>query len=225
MFVSFNEAWEGNTWNEEANPIKDKYGSQWIEEYVYQILAKFIDDGLIPQKDFILVFNDANMYNRPVKQDLVYKTLSEARTNAFNRLMSESRIKTKLEAMGINQADDIEILLGVQTHTQLDGKRDNGVFVPPPSNEEIVNLSKKFEDLGGILMTEINPEGTIEQQEEFIGRITSLLLDTSYFKGIIFFNIFKSSDDTPDNIFGRTVLEFFDTDGTPTRLYYELLRH
>jgi len=225
IFVSFNEAWEGNTWNEEANPIKDKYGNQWVEEYVYQILAKFIDDGLIPEKDFILVFNDANMYNRPVKQDLVYKTLSEARTNAFNRLISEPSIKTKLEAMGINQADDVEILLGAETHTQLDGKRDDGIFVPPPTDDDIVNLSKKFEGLGGILMTEVNPEGTIEQQEEFIGRITSLLPETPNFKGIIWWNIFKSSDDTPDNIFGRTVLEFFDTGGKPTRLYYELLRH
>ena len=224
MFVTFNEAWEGNTWNEEANPIKDKYGNQWVEEYVYQILAKFIGNGLTPQKDFILVFNDGNMYNRPAKQDLVYKTLLEARTNAFNRLISEPDIKIKLETMGINQAENIEIWLGAETETQLDGKRDDGIFVPPPTNEEIVNLSKKFEGLGGLLMTEIEPVGTTEQQAEFIRRITSLLPETPNFKGIIWFNIFKSSDDTPDNVFGQ-VLEFFDASGVPTKLYYELLRH
>ncbi len=222
-YISFNEAWEGDVWNEEYNPLRQKYGEQWIQEYIYLAITLLINEGLVPNEDFILVFNDANLYNRPHKQDLVYETLSEARSNAFSKLMSDKEMKTNLNEFGINKVDDLEIILGVQTHTQLDGKRDDGFFIPPPSDEEIINLSGKFDDLGGVIMTEVNPEGTAEQQEEFVKRISSLLPNVPAVKGIIWWNIFKDSNDTPDQIFERTVLEFFNEEMTPTRLYYALL--
>jgi hypothetical protein len=36
------------------------------------------------------------------------------------------------------------------------------------------------------------------------------------------FNVFKDSEDTPDNIWGE-VLQLFEDDGTRTKLYYAFL--
>ncbi|CAG1005310.1 hypothetical protein ANAEL_03315 [Anaerolineales bacterium] len=222
MYVVFNEAWEGNEWNEEANPLRDKYRNKWVEEYISQLLLKFTNEGLSPNKDYVIVFNDANLYNRPNKQDLVYKTLSEARLNAYNSLTADPNMAKKLIQMGVHKPEDINILLGAQTHTQLGQNIDNGTFAPAPTKDQILNLSNKFANLGGILMTEVNPFGTTEQQQQFIKDIISALKDDPNLKGIIFFNLFNPDD--PEDVFSVKRLELFDNKGTPTRLFFELLR-
>jgi hypothetical protein len=185
------------------------------------VLTKFINEGLVPNKDFVLVFNDGNLYDSPYKQDLVYRTLSTARTNAFSRIISDADAKAKLNEIGINGPSDIQILLGAETHTQLDGQRNDGIRIPPPTDVEIASLSAKFESLGGILMTEVNPEGTAEQQAEFIKRISSLLMNDDSLEGILLWHVF--SPDDPSDIWGRQKLGIFDNNGTSTQLYYALL--
>ncbi len=223
-YVSFNEAWEGNVWNQESNPLRNKYGNKWVEEYTFQLLSKFINAGLVPNKDFVIVFNDANLYNRPNKQNLVFKTLSEARFNAFNRLTSDPNVMQKLQEMGINKPEDINILLGVETHTKLGQNVDDGNFVPEPTDGEIINLSNKFGSSGGILMTEVNPYGTVKQKQDFLKRLSALLQTNPNLKGILLWNMFHDSDDgKPNLIFGLEVLNLFNEDGTPTSLYYSLL--
>ena len=123
--------------------------------------------------------------------------------------------------MGISKPEDIQILLGAETHTQLDGQRDDGIRIPPPTSDEIINLSAKFKSLGGLMMTEVNPEGTTEQQKEFIQRISSLLIDDPNLKGILFWHVF--SPDDPSDIWGRQKLSIFNDSGNPTNLYYSLL--
>ena len=220
MYVSFNEAWEGNTWNQESNPLRNKYGNKWVEEYTFQLLLKFIDAGLVPNKDFIIVFNDANLYNRLNKQDLIFKTLSEARLNAFNRLASDPTKIPKLRELGVNRAEDIYVLLGVETHTQLGQNIDNGMFIPQPTSNQINALADKFAPMGGIIMTEVNPLGIEQQQEQFLREVFSLLKTNPNLQGILLWNVFEPDDST--DILSKEHLALFDENGNVTALYFSL---
>lgn len=177
----------------------------------------------------MVVFNDGNLYDRPVKQKLVFDTLSKARVNAFNRLMADSVIRATLSEMGILNPEDIDILLGSETHILLGGEEITDlrkkVFFNMPTDAEITALSEKFASLGGIIMTEVNPNGgSKEQQEEFIARITTLMAKLPGLKGIILYNIFLDlNDDNPELIYELQRLQPFEIDGAPTKLYYALL--
>lgn len=214
MYIAFNEAWEGNEWNQDSNPLRDKYSGKWVEEYTYQLLRKFINKELVVNQDFVVVFNDANLYDSPYKQDLIFDTLSKARTNVFDRLISDSETKEKLDKMNISKAEDIKIILGVETHTQLDGKRNDGIFVPPPTNEQIIALSEKFERLGGIIMTEVNPNGSAEEQELFTKRLFTLLPSVPNLNGIVLWHIFSPND--PSDTWSRSRLGIFNENNGDT---------
>jgi len=224
-YISFNEAWEGNVWNPEPNPLREKYGEKWVSEYTHRLLSKFIGAGLVPNKDFYVVFNDANLYNRSKKQDLVFNTLSQARIFAFGRLISDSVMKERLNQMGINKVEHIQILLGVQTHTKLDNSEDSGMFVPAPTDEQIIVITEKFAPLGGIIMTEVNPFGSLEEKEIFFKEKTVLLANLPNLRGLILWNVIKDSDDgSPEYPLSNDRLILFDEQNQPTPLYYELLR-
>ena len=224
VYISFNEAWEGNVWNPEFNPIRDKYGEKWVEIYTFKFLSKFIDNGLIPNQDFVIVFNDGNMYNRPKKQDLVFNTLSQARQGAFSRLISDPVMKEKINQMGIIDAGGIQILLGTETHTKLGSNQDDATFWPAPTDEQLTLLSEKFAPLGGVIMTEVNPFGTPEEKRAFLSRMTHLLGKLPNFKGMMFWNVIKDSDDGSKQYpLSGDRLVLFDEYGSPTSLYYALL--
>jgi hypothetical protein len=240
MYVSFNEAWEGNQWNQDSNPIKDKYGDRWVEEYTYKLLSKFIYAELVPNKDFVIVFNDSGLYDNQYKQDLIYKVLSDARSNAFERLMSDPNMKQRLNVIGINKPEDIQMLLGVENHLFLDPsipkKYDNKInsFFNAPDDKQIRQLADRFQGLGGIILTEVNPYGTLEEKQTFLKMISSILSDDQNLKGAIFWNIFPDSDlgrldllqqGQSDYQYDLEVLDLFDSNGNPAALYYSLLTH
>jgi len=100
VLVVFNEAWglDAN-WNRDSNPIKDKYGEKWLQEYFYQAFSVFISKGLVPNKDFVLTVNELEMFSNSYKQKVVHDLLLEARRGAFERLINnpiyfEFRLKT-----------------------------------------------------------------------------------------------------------------------------------
>jgi hypothetical protein len=224
MRISFNEAWVRNEWNPESNPIRDKYGEKWIEEYTYRLLNNFIEAGLIPNKDFVIVFNDTNLFALQEKQNTVFNTLNTARINAYNRLIQNPAIKEKLASWGITKPDNIDIALGVQIHTKLGQNIDDNIFIPDPTEQQIEALADKFGSLGGVILTEVNPYGTSQQKLDFMKIIANALEKTPNLKGVIFWNIFKDTDDgLPQNTFGQQILEFFNPDGSPTKMFYALL--
>jgi hypothetical protein len=220
-YIVFNEAWEGNQWNLESNPMRNKYGNEWIDEYVFQLLQKFIENEMIPGKNFVIIFNDANLYNRPNKQDLVFKTLYKARTSAFDRMVSNPETKKTLESIGINEAEDIQILLGVQTSFVFGQNIDSGIQIPEPTVEQINNLADKFSPLGGIIMTEVNPRGTIHEQYIFLEKVSELLKNNSNIKGVLLWNIFEPND--PNELGQVPSTELFNKNRELTRLHYSLL--
>jgi hypothetical protein len=224
-YVNFNEAWgETYGWNPESNPLRNKYGdNNWVSEYIYRIVLIFVDQELTPNKDFIIMFNDARLYNRPNKQDYIFNSLLKARQDAFDKLMADPRIKQKLNEMGIKSQNDIQIILGSETHTKLGLNEDSVNFWPTPTAEEIENLAKKFEPLGGVLITEINPFGNLKQKEEFL-KLLNKSIKTPGIRGLLFWNVLKNSDvGNPNYPLIADPLTLFNEDGSPTPLYYELL--
>jgi len=221
MHIVFNEAWEGNSWNVDSNPLRDKYGEKWVEEYTFQLISKFVNAGFVPNKDFVIDFDDSNLYNSPKKQDRVFKTLSEARLNAYNRLLSDPVMSKKLQQMGVNKVEDIDVLLVVQTHIELGLKKDHGIFVGEPTQEEILTLSEKFASLGGIIV-EINAFGTTEQQDRFLSDVFVSLKENPNIRGALFWNLFNPDD--PGDPWSVQRLDLFDDLGTPTSLFFNLLK-
>ena len=224
-YVNFNEAWgETHGWNPESNPLRNKYGdNNWLSEYIYRIVLIFVDQELTPNKDFIIMFNDARLYNRPNKQDYIFNSLLKARQDAFDKLMANPRIKQKLNEMGIESQNDIQIILGSETHTKLGSNEDDVNFWPTPTAEKIENLAKKFEPLGGVLITEINPFGNLKQREEFL-KLLNNSIKTPGIRGLLFWNVLKNSDvGNPKYPLLADPLTLFNEDGSPTPLYYELL--
>lgn len=223
MHITFLEAWEGPRWNTESNPLKDKYSEQWVSEYIYQLLTKFIDADLTPNKDFIINFNDANLWNHPEKQDLIFNVLTEARQSAFDRMQSDPLMKQKLEEMDITATEDIDILVTIQTNTKLGENIDNGTYFPEPTPEQVNAMADKFASLGGIIV-ELNPHSKdAEKHREFIAKMFDSVKNNPNIKGLIFFNIFNPNDPVePDQ--SNDIPTFFNDDGSPTSLLFELLR-
>jgi len=226
VLIEFNEPWHGNGWNPEPNPLKDKYGKKWLAEYVFQTLDIFISKGLVPSRDFVLLVNDDDTNPRPVKQRMMHEQLIEARREAFGRLISDSKINVKLIEANIIKAEDIEILLGVQGHITL-GNRTEGdsrtlVFEPEPTVEQLNALADYFGDLGGVILTEVNPtNGNDVQKRDFLAKIMSVLASNQNLRGLILWNLFRKE---PGDVFLSEPLLLFDPKGTPSQLYFEFLK-
>jgi len=225
-YINFNEAFgETSGWNQEDNPLRNKYGDEWIANYITAVIKKFTSYGLVPNKDFVILFNDARLYNRPSKQDFIFKILMQARQSAFANLASDPTMKQKLSQMGINSADDIQIILGSETYTKLGSNEDDVNFWPAPTDAEMADLTEKFTPLGGVLMTEVDPFGNAEQKQQFLLQISNWLNTLPSLRGVIFWNALHNTDvGNPAYPLIADPLILFDyPSGSPTSLYYDLL--
>lgn len=224
VYIQFNEATnEKGGWNSDNNPLKEKYGDQWMGEYLYQVLSNSINKGLIPNKDFFPLFNENSMFVS-TNQQFLHSKLVEARESAFQRLISDPIMTDKLKSMGINNAEDLQIILGSQTYVNLDGRASNGInFVKDPSIKEINQLTDLFSDLGGVIFTEVSPQGNVSQKAVFLNKIVSVLKENPNLKGVLLWNVFNNPDDAKDKFMQSPTL-LFNSDGTPTQLFFELLR-
>jgi len=226
VLVVFNEAWgSGTNWNRDSNPLKDKYGEKWVEEYIYQALSVFTSKGLIPNKEFILSFNEFEMFKSKNKQQAVHDKLVGARKNAYERLISNPKTAIRLQQAVIKNPDDIKIILGTQAHVFLGLKANDpsGIFNPAPTLDEINSLANLFSDLGGIIVTEFNPYAGKKEdlKTEFIENNVSVLQNNPNLRGIIFWNLFEEDQ---GDVFSLEKLELFNLDASPTQLFFELLR-
>jgi len=165
VFLQFNQAWAFDKpevrWNPGRNPLKDKYGEQWLGEYFYKAMNVPVSKGLTPNVDFITFINDnldKHRYNETSLQ-FVHDKIAEARRYAFAKLQNDEVIAGKLNGMGIKRPEDINIIFGSQTYVNLDnrpiGRFDqNGVnFISDPIKEQVDDLANIFGDMGGILLT------------------------------------------------------------------------
>ncbi|MEK7597041.1 MAG: hypothetical protein AAB441_00155 [Patescibacteria group bacterium] len=229
VFLELNESLEkGGIWNRDANPLKDKYGNAWLDEYFYQVLKIPIDKGLNPNVNYTIVFNEAQMMNDPAKREKLHSYLVMARDNAFNRIMADPDQKTAkaLSEMGINSPEDINILVGVEVHSKLEGPDVNPEatrFPKVPTIEQINATADLFADLGGIIMTEFHPTGTSEEMLKYLPTIVKAL-ENENLHGVVIWTMVPDDKPDPKEIYSKSPIYLFNPDGTPTELYWELLR-
>jgi len=217
-FLEFNEAWHTNgQWSPGSNPIKDKYGERWIEEYLYQGISVLLSKGLVPNKDFIMVFNEYEVYGDQQKQNTIYQKLLEARNNVFSRLISDSNSAQLLSQNRINKPADLLIMLGMQDPEKYGDL--NNFFT------RVNQIANYFSDLGGVLLTEVNPKrGQLPQGAEkidYLTRLVRLLHGNPNLKGVVFWNLFTPQQDDPTM---TDMLELISSHNqSPTEYYFILL--
>ena len=225
VYLQFNEAFDASRyrWNPDPNPMRDKYGDNWLGEYFYQALSVLIGKGLIPDKDFILLTNE-NLMDKNEAQKFVHEKLIIARQFAFDKLISDPNMSNRIAQLRINSPSDITVVLGSQTYVNLDGKYHPIVdFVPNPTTSNWVGqLSTAFADLGGIILIEVNPYGDNSQRREFLWRLTKMVLADPNIHGALLWNVFSDPDDAKDP-YAQSPLLLFNENGSPTSVYYSLL--
>jgi len=223
VLIQFNEPFNGPRWNPEHNPIKDKYGENWLGEYIFQNLSIFIDKGLFPNKDFFPFLNENLMLDTNM-QEYVHTKVVAARQYTFDKLMADQAMARKLQAMNILKAEDIIILFGSQTYVNLDGQyRQKIVFQNDPTINELNTLADKFADLGGIVLTEVGPFGNLQQQVDFLRKLSSAVLNNPNLRGMILWNAFDNPEDYEGDIYATSSSLIIDKDGNPTSLFFELM--
>lgn len=225
VFIQFNEATrDGNGWNPDPNPLKDKYGEDWLGEYLHQALLIPINSGLVPNKDFVILINENKMTSN-ASQQFVHDKWTKARIYAYQKLTSDPVTAAKLQDVGITAAEDVDVVLGSQTYVNLDNRAANGiVFIDDPTVQQLQDLANYFADLGGVLLTEVSPHGDKEQQKEFLTKITEAVLNNSNLRGALLWNVFNNPEDKTDKYMQSPVL-LFNVDGSPTSLYFALMSY
>jgi len=208
IFIEFNEALSYKTagWNPERDPFRDTHGKKWMEEYIYMTLKTFIDRGYVPNKNFFIVFNDDNPFNIP-RIEIFHQKITEARVNAFNRLMADQKMSEFLYSNNINLPEDLSILLGAQTD------------INEATDDKLAELANIFSDTGGVILTEVNlktNDSTIQQKE--IQRLTKNVINNPKLRGLLFFNLAR--DDNPD--YPR--ISLLSPDNKPTASFFSLLQ-
>jgi len=84
--------------------------------------------------------------------------------------------------------------------------------------QRLNSIANTFSDMGGVILTEVNPK---TQKQQFLIYAAQNLTNNPNFHGIIFWNLFTVD---PNDISLTHILELFSKDGSPTQLFYELLR-
>jgi hypothetical protein len=219
VIIEFNEAFHNNgTWSPAENPIRSKYNKNWIAEYFYLGFSTLLNNGLIPNKNFIMAFNEYEMFGDLSKQKLVFSELTRAREEAFMRLQTNDNYRKQLLEAGISSAEDITIVLGLQDPLKYG---DNENFI-----KQLSAIADTTEPLNiEVILTEVNPEdgqlSTGISQADFLKALSQLLHTNDNLTGVLLWNLFTTLNEDP-NIGG--MLPLFDSQGNPTYLYYTLLQ-
>jgi len=219
IIIEFNEAFHNNgTWSPAENPLRSKHNKNWITEYFYLAYSTLLNNGLIPNEDFIMAFNEYEMFRDMSKQESVFSALTDAREEAFNRLQANNAYKRQLTTAGILQAKDITLILGLQDPLKY-GLNENFI-------DQLAAIAETTEPLNvKIVLTEVNPKDgqlSLETNEaELLQSLSELLHTNDNFLGVLLWNLFTSLEEDP-NIGGKLTL--FDSQWNPTNLYYSLLK-
>lgn len=221
---------------EGRDPLKNRYRSNWASEYIFQVLDTFIKEGFVPNKDFVIQFNEDDLFGFPSKQAAIDDTLKEARQAAIDRLSAEDKeLMDFLSKNDIKSVNDLQILVGAKTRLIKDSesKTHNGLgFDAVPTLDEINSLADRFEDIGGIILTEIDLSGLSNQEKLiFLQNINELLRINPNLRGAIFQIRPENQGKKPDANQSRSlmtsieeVLPLFNFDGNPSNFYFELLK-
>jgi len=208
IYLEYNEPFSLNSaaWNPEYDPFREKYGDRWMEEYIY-LAIKIFSEGGLNKTDFTIVINVDNSFNLSRAKD-IHEKIVNARHNAFLKLSQDPLTQIWLTSNNIGTPDNIPILLGAQTST-------NEI----KSDEQIKNLANMYQDLGGIILTEVSiPRAQPYIQQQELEKLLNLLGNEENIRGLLIFNF--SAEDNPNAI--QTKL--FDKGGKPNATFFSLLK-
>jgi hypothetical protein len=204
IFLVYNEPWNPDTiwWNEEREPLRDKYGERYLEVFIYQALKTFLDNGFIPNNDFVIVVNDDTSPARPDKAEQIHQVLISARDKAFEQLWDDQHYQQQSAEMGLKASKDLQLVLGLQS----------------PSPENAMLLVSIFSDVD-IFLTEVEVFGDDDfYKANLMKGYINLMKSASNVKGLLIFNPFTTDDPLYPQV------KLFDDYNKPTLLYYQLLR-
>ncbi len=207
IFLVYNEPLhpDARWWNEEREPLRDKYGDRYLEEFIYKTIKVFIDNGLAPNKDFIVVINDDASAPRPAKAEQFYQMLLRMRDNVFDRFWNDKLYQEKLRSAGLSVSTDLPLWMGFQMNT------------PSSSSKQVVHLPGTYLDMK-ILLTEIDfwTRDWTERATLMKGYI-ELMKSAPNMMGALIFNPFIDEPRNPQ-------VPLFDDANRPNVVYYQLLR-
>jgi hypothetical protein len=202
VYISINEPWHYKNpgqWNSDRNPLRDKYGDNWLTEYVNSVVQILtIEYGLKIGEDYLIVVNDDTGLTKPSKIDPIYNRLSTVAQDVY---------KKHQVALTERKITNLQIILGLQ------------VGEDEVSNT-IERIAVKFADLGGIILTEVNPEGSQTEVMKFLENLSGLV-DSPNIHGLYIWKVVPEPD--PDEVDSHPTL-LLDGRGDPTVLYYQFLR-
>lgn len=138
FFIEINEPWDYKNpgqWNNEYNPMKDKYGDVWLKESIEKTIGILSQMGLKSGEDFYIVINDDTGLTNPEKLSVINQYLSSAITELRQKLNN----------------NDLKIILGLQVKDSI---------IP---REQIIWVANMFSNIGGIFLTEVNPRENQEE--------------------------------------------------------------
>jgi len=175
---------------------------RWLEVFIYQALKTFLDNGFIPNNDFVIVVNDDTSPARPDKAEQIHQVLISARDKAFEQLWDDQHYQQQLAEMGLKASKDLQLVLGLQS----------------PSPENAMLLVSIFSDVD-IFLTEVEVFGDDDfYKANLMKGYINLMKSASNVKGLLIFNPFTTDDPLYPQV------KLFDDYNKPTLLYYQLLR-
>ncbi|GIW64488.1 MAG: hypothetical protein KatS3mg092_0421 [Patescibacteria group bacterium] len=199
ILVEYNEPFlvgRVNYRNTEREPLRDKHGeTDYLGYFIYQTYKIFVDSGLEPGRDFIIIINDNTPALDPNSISYIEQVLVSQRQNAFRMLLADN--------YNINEPDQIPLILGLQT---------NNRSLPP---EELQQLLTHIQYLD-VLLTEVHFYPERGNPAEDLTRYVNIVNNNSNVRGLILFRPFQTDAIEP-------ITEIFD-ENQPNIIYYQLLR-
>jgi len=173
---------------------------------MHQALKTFLDNGFVPNNDFVLVVNDDTSPARPDKAEQIHQVLISARDKAFEQLWDDQRYQQQLAARGLKASKDLQLVLVLQMNQ------------PYSSPEKATPLVSIFSDVD-IFLTEVEVFGDDDfYKANLIKGYINLMKSASNVNGLLIFNPFTTDDPLYPQV------KIFDDYNKPNLLYYQLLR-
>jgi GH35 family endo-1,4-beta-xylanase len=200
----------------EDNAYYDAYGDRLIIDVYEEFYRQAADYDLTPGKDFILVYNDYNLYENSQKSNYAFKVLSEAK---------------KQIAKDLNiPENNVQLDIGMQMrmwYGHTDKNKSSYGHYPVPTQEEFFSKLKKFSSIGRIHISEVslvnspNEQMRIQILNGLIKiAIQSGLVDSIGFEGVMDFQKYKELNGETS----AAQVNLVDSNYKPTINYYELLK-
>lgn len=192
------------------NPFLRAYGKDWVSELYVKIYNKAKDRNILVGKDLILIDNEAGMYFKGKKVDLMTSYL----------LKQKQLIANKLN-IPINQVN-----LGVGIEMHMSPNPDGSNYFKIPTDQEFLDALNQLSQVGEIHITEADVKGVSHDEEiKYLLHFMQLARQSGKVRGMDFFETFRFG--TPydkSSPFENGPNGLFNQDFTPTQSYYNLLK-